>query len=535
MRKWIWTPVMAAALCGCFKTKDELTLNADGSGSVRIETQMLVPAETLQMFGFGMHGDDDPPTIYPPSSEEEAKRWFPPSDFAVVMSENNDADGSRLVLTATFKDVNALLRSPYAKAHGLTLTLTNGVLSLKAVLGIEAAARMAEMKEEDMAMYGERMPGLDDFKKKKDEMRAEFRVTLPNAVTSASAGGSREGGTVTWILDRAKQTNAVEFSRQAGALLEASCPAEGVKFSPVTPARLSMLSFAEAPAGVVTGGAGPDTNKVVAAAKFVPCALQVTRTLDLSGEGHHGQNQAQLVGAVILPREFAPQKWSEPKLDEVVDAKGASLKFPQEEGEFGNMRRFSHRRYTSHESADEGEDEKDDAAGAEHRHMVTLSFQPPDWKVKEIARIKGSVQAQYYSGAQVVKISNAIPANWIKVMKSEQDFDFDMAQKSISDPKLAESGLVLKLTMGMSQGPMTSLMFDTSGSKGSVADAQIYDADGRPWPTLFMRQGFGGDDGVTLMVAGKPKAPLSLALVASGAGASVNVPILVEKAPVGAK
>ena len=265
MWKWIGMPVMAVALCGCFKTKDELTLNADGSGSVRLETRVLVPAETLTALGFGMGagGEEGMPVVYPPTSQDEANRFFPAKDFTVTVKEEAEGKGSSLVVTAAFKDVNALLASPYGKAHGLTITITNGALSFKAVIGIEAAARLAEMKEEDAGMLAAQMPGLDELKKHRDEMRAEFRVTLPNAVASATAGGAREGRTVTWIADRTKQTNAAEFAQQASAVLEASCPTDGLKFSPKAPARLGMLPFLDAPAGVVTTGDTPDTNKVL--------------------------------------------------------------------------------------------------------------------------------------------------------------------------------------------------------------------------------------------------------------------------------
>jgi hypothetical protein len=536
MWKWIWVPVLAVALCGCFKTKDELTLNADGSGSVRIETRVLVASETLETLGLGMTGGgDDAPSVYPPTSEDEAKRFFPAKDFTVTVKEEKEGQGALLVVTAAFKDVNALLASPYAKAHGLSLVTTNGALSLKAVIGVEAAARLAEMKDDDTGLFAAQMPGLDELKKKKEEMRAEFRVTLPNAAASASAGGTRDGKSVTWIADRPKAKDAAEFAQQTGALLEASCPAEGLKFSPVAPARLGMLSFADAPTGVLVRATTPDTNKIAAAAKFVPCAMQITRTLDLSGEGGSHQNQAQLVGAVVLPHEFAPQKWGEVKIDEVVDAKGTSLKLPQVEDEF-DVSRLSGRNFGGGGDDEDAEDgEAKEKKDPEHRHLITLAFQPPDWKVKEIARIKGSIVLQYFSGAQIVKISNAIPAKWIREVKRENDFDFEPRGQAISDPKLPELGLSLKLTMGMSQGSFTSLMFDASGSKATVTDAQVYDADGRPWPTFFMRQGFGGEDAMTVMVAGKPKMPLSLALVASGAGASVIVPILLEKVPVGAK
>ena len=57
----MWKPIGAglalAGLCGCFKTKDELTLETDGSGSVRIETRTSLPctsntfAETRSVAG----------------------------------------------------------------------------------------------------------------------------------------------------------------------------------------------------------------------------------------------------------------------------------------------------------------------------------------------------------------------------------------------------------------------------------------------------------------------------------------------------
>lgn len=524
--------VLAAALCGCFKTKDELTINADGSGTVRLETRLLIPSETLQGLGMGMGmGGNEGPVTYPPASEVEAKRWFPAKDFKMTAKEDRAEDGgSTLVITAEFKEVNGLLASPYAKAHGLTLAVTNGALSLKAVTGIEAAARLAEMKD-DSGMFGGLMASMEVVAKKKDEMRTEFRVTLPNAVSSANAGGTREGKTVVWTVDHAKQTNAAEFAQQAGAVLEASCSAEGVKFSPVTPARLSLLPFKDAPTGAVGDKTtAPDTNKIAAAAKFVPLALHVTRSIDLSGEGGSPQNQAQLVGAVVLPRELAPQKWGEAKLDEVVDAEGNNLKFEEADEASRIMRQLGNQHYVVNVAEDD-EEGGDDAASAEARHTITLSFQPPDWKVREITRVKGSIPLHYFGGAQVLKLSNAIPEKWIRVMTHESDVDFDPAGKSINDPALPETGLSLSLTMGVSQGPITTLMIQAGGSKLSVTDGQLYDSAGRPWPTFFQKQGFGEEGSFTLTVAGRPVAPLSLALVVSGVGASVDVPFLVEKVP----
>ena len=154
---------------------------------------------------------------------------------------------------------------------------------------------------------------------------------------------------------------------------------------------------------------------------------------------------------------------------------------------------------------------------------------------KRMARIKAAIRLHYFGGMQVIKLSNAIPANWIREMKGEDDFDFEPTQKSIGDPRLPELGLSLNLTMGVVQGSLTSLMMQVEGDKLALIDAQVYDAAGRPWPTFLQKQGFGEENAVTLMIAGKPRAPLSLALVASGVGASVDVPILLEKVPVGAK
>ncbi|MGH8248582.1 MAG: hypothetical protein ACREUU_19365, partial [Gammaproteobacteria bacterium] len=375
---------------------------------------------------------------------------------------------------------------------------------------------------------------MEDLAKKKHEMRTEFRVALPNAVSSANAGGTREGRMVAWTVDRSKQTNAAEFAQQAGAVLEAACSAEGVKFSPVAPPRLSALAFKDAPAGAVGDKVTAlDTNKIAASAKFVPLALQVIRSIDLSGEGGSPQNQAQLVGTVVLPRELAPQKWGAAKLEEVVDEKGKNLKF-QENDEASGMARYS--RVQQYISAGDDEDDEGDgnAASAEARHMVTLSFQPPDWKVREIARVKGSIPLQYFGGAQIVKLSNAIPEKWIRVMKNESDvgnFDFESTGKSINDPTLPQTGLSLSLSMGVAQGPVTTLMIQAGGDTVSVTDGQVYDSSGRPWPTFFQKQGFGEEDSFTLMVAGRPATPLSLALVVNGVGASVNVPLLVEKVP----
>jgi hypothetical protein len=519
------------ALCGCFKTKDELTLEADGSGVVRLETRVNIPAEMAGMLGAGRMRGGGGMMTYPPTSEDEVKQWFPEKDFQVTARESKADNGETVLnIEARFTNINAVVASPYGRAHALTLSVENGVLKLRGLTGAEAAARFAEMKD-DTGMMAAQMPGLKELEKKKEEMRVEFRVTLPNALTAAN--GTRDGKTATWVVERAKFRDAAEFADKLGLVLEASCPASGMKFSPTNPPHLRLARFSDLKTGTVTEKAVPDATKVAAAAKFTPYALHVTRSLDLSGEGNAGENSAQLIGAVVLPREFAPDHWGEAKLEEAVDSKGASLKSKDEErfgGRFGN---FSQRM--------SGDDEDDDGAkgdsAREERHNITLSFQPPDWKVKEIAKVKGSLSLQYFGGSQVVKISNAIPAKWISDATKGNAFrrGTDATEKPISDPKLAELGLNLKVQMAMVQAGMMNLMLELGSDKAGISDAQVFDATGRPWPTYMQGIERGDEPSLTLVVAGKPEPPLSLAFVVSGGGRTVEVPILVEKIAVRGK
>src|SRR5690606_4200878 len=159
--------------------------------------------------------------------------------------------------------------------------------------------------------------------------------------------------------------DAGEFASQAGALWEARCPAGGIAFKPVTPTRLGIATFAEVSHAGADSGTAVDTNKVVSAARFVPYALHVTRSVDLSGEAGAMENGAQLAGAITLPREYAPQKGGEPKVDEAVDAKGNDLTYANSsEGRLYSMR------YSMFSMGEDEGAEGDAKAGAEERRTV---------------------------------------------------------------------------------------------------------------------------------------------------------------------
>lgn len=528
----------AVFLCGCFQVQDELTLQSDGSGKVKLTVHSNLPEEMVGMLGMssGFGGGGGP--LYPPVNESEARHFFPAKDFTLKVEQKDAGEGKTLVVEASFKDVNRLLASPYARAHQLALTTNqNGALRLQALSGGSTLAQAAQMKPgEEMGMM--EMPGLEDAQKKKGEMRFEFKVTLPNPVTAAN--GAREDKSVSWSAERAKCKDDDEFVSKLSGVLEASCSAEGLKFSPVTPPRLGLGRFSELVAGKMAGtGALPDTNQVAKAARFVPYALQVTRSLNLSGEDGGGGSQAQLTGAIRLPADLAPQRWGEAKLEEAVDAKGNSL-MPKEGGdEMMRMNRYSHFGM-GEEMDDEGDpDTAKPKDTGEKEHPVALSFKAPEWKVKEIAKVKGALGLEYLGASEVIKLSNAVPASLVMDMSKQSSISYssDSERGQVADSRLAELGLSLRVEMAMVQSGMTTLTLQTGGGKSALVDVQVFDADGRPWPTtLVPSDSSGGEErSQQVMVAGKPKAPFSLAVAISGVGASVSVPIQVEHVPVGDK
>jgi hypothetical protein len=537
-----YLPFLAAALlCGCIEVEDELTLQPDGSGTVRLQVKANVPDEMGEMLDLGgggyLGGGRNGGYNYPPTSEAEAKKWFPAKDFTLKAERKGEGGGRTLVIEAAFKDINQLLASPYGRAHQLALKLDGGALKLRALNGGETVARMANAKAEgEMAEF---MPqGSEELTKKKGEMKFKFRVVLPNAVAEAS--GAKDGKAVTWAVARPDCKDDEEFTTKLAAVLTASCPADGVKFVPVTPPRLTLGTFAEIEAGKFAGTTPvPDTNAVLAAAKFVPYSLRVQRAVDLSGEGHE-QSQAQLNGVVIVPAAFAPAQWGQAKLTEALDAKGKSLVPKEDEDGMSFSRRYSHMSYGEGDE-DEDEDAPDKAKPADEvKRDVTLTFLAPDWKVKSLKSVKATVPMQYLAGSEVVKLSNAVPANLVMDMTKQRSFTYSGGDErgAIEHPRLAELGISAKVQMAMAQGSVTTVSLEFSGGKLALVDAAVYDADGRAWTTTFTAPDSSDEDdarSVQLMVAGAPKAPFSLALVWGGIGATVQVPVQLENVPLTAK
>ncbi len=167
MWKRLTVGLLLVFLCGCIRTKDELTINADGSGKVHIETVSSVPPELSETMEEGMQagsGGAGGGLFYPPLIEAQARKFFPGKDFSVTVKQQKADNGDiTTVIEAEFKDINALLASPYGRAHQLSVKIVNGSLVVQGVTGMEAAARLAEIKDESgMGMMGA-MPGLADL------------------------------------------------------------------------------------------------------------------------------------------------------------------------------------------------------------------------------------------------------------------------------------------------------------------------------------------------------------------------------------
>jgi hypothetical protein len=361
-------------------------------------------------------------------------------------------------------------------------------------------------------------------------MSAEFKVTLPAAVVSTN--GRAQGNVVTWSAGCAEAGGMDAFVKQSAVRLEASCAADGIKFTPKTPVRPMLLSFGEVPEGSAGSATQVDSNKVVSAARFVPCALQVQRTIDLSGQSGSSDNSAMLQGIVVLPSALKPARWGDPELEEVLDLRGKKLNKDDESDV--SIRHFgSYSRLLS--DGDESEEDGKPATPAEERHPVSFSFSPPDWKDKRIASLKGSVEAVYAGALQIVKITNAVPTNSIvdPLKNRKRITDFSERQRHEMESPALES-LNMKLTLGMAMVQAGNIMLSISSEceSATVVDACVFDAAGRPWPTMFIKSGDDGDS-FQIQVTGEPAGPLSMALFLDTGGTKVKIPVRMENIPVG--
>jgi hypothetical protein len=519
-------------LCGCLQVQDDITVQPDGSGTVKMVVNSQLPEELINTIGMYARSGATAALLYPPLSETEARRFFPGKGFSLKIEQTTTGDGKVLQIEASFKDVNTLLASPYGRSHQLTLTkLADGKLQLRTLSAAGALAQAGQMRDE---VNSRTIPGLDEAQKAKNQMRFQFHVTLPNDVTEAN--GSREGKTVTWTFARAQSKDDDEFAAIVSGMLEATCSATAISFVPAPTPRLGLVPFGALTEGkVALAGALPDTNKVLAAARFVPYTLSVTRSLDLSGEGGAQASSTQLTGGILLPPELAPQRWGEMKLEEAVDAGGNNLMPKDENSTMSRLPDIA--QPDSGSASEENPAETTPGDRTARPYLVSLNFNAPEWKVKQISRVKAVLELEYLGGSEVVKLSNAVPASMVMDMskRSRSGFEFNSERGQMTDPHLSLLGLVLRVQMAVVQNGMTTVSLEASGRKAAIIDAQLFDKEGRSWTTAFAQDDSsdGSSSRCQLVVAGRPAPPFSLALQVGGVGASVALPIVAEDLPLG--
>ena len=132
------------------------------------------------------------------------------------------------------------------------------------------------------------------------------------------------------------------------------------------------------------------------------------------------------------------------------------------------------------------------------------------------------------------KLTNCIPTSLVATpRRGSTSFNSDDGRE-ILDPRLVELGASIRVQLAICQNGITTISLQ-AGGKNSLLDAQVFDADGRPWSTTIGKPEDGSDDEVfvLIMVPGKPKPPFSLALCFSAGGAALKVPFQLERVPVG--
>ncbi|NQT85371.1 hypothetical protein HQ560_01315 [bacterium] len=480
--------LLALAATGCLKVRERLTVNADGSGTLVIETSALIRASVLtSMRAWRAEGMDVP--FYPPLNDAEGRQLFAGKGLTVDAKPNPSKDAlSGAIVRVTFQDINALLDSPYGRARALALAFEGDRLVLRARAGLAGVVLLAESKQMQI------MSGIQNVGARKKDMAAAFTVTLPNPI--AETDGARDGKTATWSLERAKTKTLDEAIDLFRRPMQAACPREGIAFTPRPVVRLDGASFAD----LREGDTGrklpvPDPAEVAKAARFLPYSITVTKSFDLTGEGGYSENVSAFAGAVTLPRALVPAQWGAATFTEILDDRGRSLKL-------GVRRRRS------------GPDGHVAQRGAASKpterivHPVTVQFQVPEPSVKAIRSIRGQIVLHYFAGQHVVKIENAIDTAGHARAESAALKALNV-QIEIDDVKRNDDSLRFSLEL--------------SGS-AALDRVQGFAAGGKPWPTLVGRSG----ETALIHMPGKPKTPVALALLLRTSGTPVTVPLRLD-------
>lgn len=525
--------VLLVGLCGCYEIKDQLTLEPDGSGTIRLEVQTSVNPEEFGMLWsmMGTGNETKHPALYPPLSQTEATAYFPAPGFEVEVDEQGpEENGRKVVITAAFKDLRTLLASPYAHDHQLALSIDGSKFTLRAKSALEPVARAAAIPL-DREIRDMLSPSLLEARKKTNGVHAEFRVTLPNDPTASTT--TIEGKTAGWVFDRAKSGSHEAFLRDTTAVLEVSCSTEKLEFALTPHPRLGLLPFGQLQESTVASEP-IDARKVLASARFEPRTLLVTRTMNFSGNAPP-DSSSLLNGIVIVPLEFTPARWGLPNLLVAEDASGQNLIFAASDDDFDVT--FNSRSWrTSHIDTEPGGDPPGTDTTFEVRREVALSFRAPEWGVKELRTIKASIAMHYPGPGQIIKLTNAIPAAWIIQASEGARRSFYNADEEtghmIRDARLSATGGGLRVQNAYRASGITTLVLQLESRDSNFQGGQVFDAEGQPWFTVCSLHAETEAASCWLVVPGNPKPPLSMALRLARGGPTIDIPIELQHVPI---
>jgi hypothetical protein len=530
-------PVLALVVlaCGCVEVKDTLTIRADGSGTVRIET-VVAPTAMLQGFHSGVVSSDNEEFWYPPTNAQYARALFPGDAFEVRVEPNRgDKDTAGVIVEVKFKDVNALINSPYGRAHSLRLERNGDDLVLTTRSGVEHIAHAEQFLK---AEHGQSMLAmLDAAAKDYNRFAFQFTVELPGPVEVEGAGVAADGNTLTWAVKPAEAEDRAKAAEQLDQVVTARCRAKDLAFTPEPVVRLDLCAFDKLADDKLADAPPVDVDKVKAQARFVPVALRVQRSFDLAGSGSPpfgGGNGTVLQGAIVVPRALEPERWGEPVVTYAVDDQGTDLLARTDDDDGPSWMRRP--RVFISPFAEQPKDEAPDVISSFEAYL-----EPPDVDAEAIASIKGTI-AMHYTGAQyVVRIKDAVAESSI-IDASFDDYRVygygdDAEATPLSSDALAQLGLEITLTVAARVPGLLVLRFSFDDEQGRIERIQVFDADGRPWRGVTLVDLYGGFSPMRqrpaygIAVVGAPKAPLSLAIVLRTAGPRVDVPFELTNVP----
>ncbi len=238
--------VVAAAvlLSGCFEMKEELVLNADGSGTLTgkyvFGEQMTAMMSMGAAMGGAMESGDDSNL---PMTAEDVKKMFKGPGIEVKEAKAETVEGKQnLTFKVAFKDVNELFKTKKYK-DGKPVLSKNASGELVLEMGSEGMGKGLGVPEQEMPE--DMTPELQEMMKQQQQammammepmlkgLRMEFTIVMPNALTTTNAH-KKEGRRATWVydMDKLKELGALEGKMDENQMkMKAACSAKGVTLS----------------------------------------------------------------------------------------------------------------------------------------------------------------------------------------------------------------------------------------------------------------------------------------------------------------